>query len=148
VPRDRRSPVAEAWERTIANVVGYGLAFVALVAVARYKLETARRRVIAASLLVGVAFVCSPIVHNYYYVLLLPLVAAFVDAALDIDHRVTSRRSILALAVFALVDVIARLPAVGLLLRDLGLPLLTLVGSLAAAAWLLTRDSADSAQTA
>ena len=34
---------------------------------------------VIAGLLVGIALVVSPIVHNFYYLLMLPLVAALID---------------------------------------------------------------------
>ena len=95
---------------------------------------------IIAGLLVGLAFVVSPIVHNYYYLVLLPLVAALLDCSLPDDSgRALNRKLLAVLAIFTVGDMLARLPGIGNHLRDFGVPLLTMVAMMCAGATVLLR---------
>jgi hypothetical protein len=74
-----------------------------------------------------VALVVNPVAHNYYYVLLLPLIVGLVDRSLPITPRALDWKLFAPLAVFAVTDFAARLPRIGNSLRDIGVPLLSLL---------------------
>ena len=110
------------------------------------KQDSPNELVILVGLLTGLAFVVNPIVHNYYYLLLLPLVAALINGRLGDSTR---GRGIwkfpLVLVVFMVVDLLARVPTFGAYLRDLGLPLLSLLFVLWAGAMALREVTASAA---
>ena len=96
---------------------------------------------IIAGLLIGVALVVNPIVHNYYYLLLLPLVAALLDDRLQQPETYRGfRTSPLAVWSFMIVDLLARLPGIGGKLRDWGFPLASLIWLLIAGAMALRKQ--------
>jgi hypothetical protein len=100
-----------------------------------------RDLLILAGLLIGLAFVVSPIVHNYYYLLLLPLVMALLDRRRAEQPELRGVQLLSwPLLLFLAIDLITRLPAVGYWLRDIGAPVLTIVVLMAAGVCALTRD--------
>ena len=90
--------------------------------------DAPRELLIIAGLLMGLALVICPVAHNFYFILLLPLITALVDCVLA---RARDRRPawnpLVPLVLFLVVDVLARLPGIGPWLRDAGAPLATLV---------------------
>jgi hypothetical protein len=95
---------------------------------------------IIAGLLIGLAFAVSPISHNFYYLVLLPLIAALLDRGLvDGSGRAPNSKLLGVLAVFMLVDILARLPKIGAFLRDAGVPLLSMVALMCAGANVLLK---------
>ncbi len=92
-------------------------------------------------LLIGVALVVSPIVHNYYYLLMLPLIAALLQFGLFRSPAVrTDWNVLLPLLLFMTTDLVARLPGIGGRLREWGFPLLSLFYLLVAAGVVLFRE--------
>jgi hypothetical protein len=100
-----------------------------------------RDLLMVAGLLIGLALVVSPIVHNYYYLLLLPLVIALLDRhwTRQPEHR-DLRLLPWPLVMFLAIDLVARLPRIGLSLRDIGAPLSSVVLLMAAGICALTQD--------
>ena len=90
--------------------------------------DSPRDLLILAGLLIGLALVVSPIVHNYYHLLLLPLVAALLERhwAQPPEHRGLGWLP-WPLVVFLAVDILTRLPAIGPWLRDIGGPVMSVV---------------------
>lgn len=77
----------------------------------------------------GITLVLSPVSHNYYFLLLMPLIAGLVDEAFVLYLRGSRDWTIIiCLSAFMVIDMLARLPGIGDWLRELGLPLLTMVG--------------------
>jgi H+/gluconate symporter-like permease len=102
--------------------------------------DSRRELLIIAGLLIGLAFVVSPIVHNFYHLLMLPLVAALLDQGLaQKPGRKADWKLLLPVIVFVLVDFIAVMPLAGPLLRDLGVPLLSLIYLMWTGAMVLTK---------
>jgi alpha-1,2-mannosyltransferase len=142
LPRAKRPPQAAPVDRYA--VYAAGLIMVAGIAVVSgwRRQDRPRELLLIAGLLLGTGLVVSPIVHNYYYLLLLPLVAALLDARGQSGAAGASRsRWMQVLAVFMLVDLAARLPGIGFVLRDWGFPLLSLLAVLVAGAVALAQLS-------
>lgn len=128
LPRGRRPREAAPAERLPTYAFGLlALAAIALAAGFR-RSDSACDLLIFCGLLIAVALVISPIVHNYYYLLLIPLITALLDRAWPLDpHKSPAWRILFPLLFFSATDIIVRLPGIGGLLRDLGLPLLSLL---------------------
>ncbi len=109
-----------------------------ILAMGARRLDSPRDLVIVAGLLIGIALAVNPISHNYYFLLLLPLVAGLLDRGLvELGSHPSNFGALLALAIFMLVDMAARFGSLGSWLRDLGLPVLSLVGIVVAGAIVL-----------
>ena len=129
----RKQLPAEAapWERQTAYAVGaLMLAGVGLAARTRRQ-DSPREMLIIAGLLIGLAFVISPTVHNFYHLLMLPLVAALIERAL---RRGSGWKPFVPIIIFMLVDILFPLPILTHELRHWGVPLLSLIYLLCAGA--------------
>lgn len=127
-PRDRRPPEAAAWERHAVYAAGAVMAAAMLWAIGLRRMDSPQELLVIAGLLIGLALVISPIVHNFYYLLMLPLVAALLDSNLRGDHHAgIDWNLLLPVVVFTATDILARLPHIGLQLRDHGVTTLTLL---------------------
>lgn len=126
--RGLRPPQATSAARGAALALG-GAALLAFAGVVGFRRQRSPRElVIIAGILIGLVFVVSPMVHNYYYLMLLPLLAGLVDECLDrTSGRGLNRGIVGALGFFLLIDLLVRLPGIGSWLRDCGLPFLSLV---------------------
>lgn len=142
VPRTTRPAEAAPGERYAVYVAGTLMLAGIGVAIGWRRRDTPRELLLICGLLIGLAFVVSPIVHNFYYLVLLPLIAALIDYGLS-GHarRATVSTLRLALIVFMAVDILARMPTLGPWLRDLGLPVLSLIALMAAAVMVLREQS-------
>jgi hypothetical protein len=89
--------------------------------------ESPQELLLLAGILTGMAFVVSPVVHNFYYLMMMPLLGGIVAHVLDSRNKVEKQRIIAALVLFMVVDILARFPLVGPFLRDMGVPLLSLI---------------------
>lgn len=139
LPRTLRPPEAAPSERYTVYVVGaLMLLGVGMVSGIRRK-DGPQDLLITAGLLIGLAFVVSPIVHNYYYLVLLPLVAALLDRSLADGSRSPDKKLLAVLVIFMTADLLARLPGIGNDLRDLGVPLLSMIAMMCAGAVMLLR---------
>jgi hypothetical protein len=147
LPRRQRPAQASPFARQMTYAVGVlMLAGIAVVSGFRRK-DSRRDAVIIIGLLVGLSFVVSPIVHNFYYFLMVPLVAALLDYSVaESTRRGVKWRMPLVVAVFMAVDILARLPKIGPFLRDCGIPLLSLIWLMFAGAWVLRRDKSRAAR--
>jgi hypothetical protein len=143
--RDLRPPAAAPGERYAVYALGaIMLLGVGIVSGLRRRDEPCELLIIAG-LLVGLAFAVSPISHNFYYLVLLPLIAALLDRGLRTGAgRPHKSKLLLVLMIFMLVDILARVPKIGAYLRDAGVPLLSM-GALmcAGAVVLLKRERSD-----
>ncbi len=128
VPRVLRPQEASRAARQAVYVSGV-LMLLALGFVSGFRgRDSARELVILVGLLVALWLVVSPIVHNFYYFLLMPLIAGLLDRKLP--ARVTTPKDMrlpLAVIVFMSIDIAARLPHIGHWLRDAGAPLLSVI---------------------
>ena len=140
LPPMERPPKADPGERYAVYAVGVLLLLGVGVVSGIRRHDGPQDLLIIAGLLVGLAFVVSPIVHNYYYLVLLPLVAALLDRSLAEGATPAPDPKLRwVLVVFLVVDVLARLPPIGNHLRDIGLPLLSMVALMCAGAMVLLR---------
>jgi hypothetical protein len=102
---------------------------------------------LSTGLLLGASLVISPVAHNYYYLLMLPLIAALVDYGMPTNPvGAWQMRIMVPLAVFMAIDFVARLPVAGEVLRDWGAPLLSLILIMATGAVVLLRPSKNAAK--
>ena len=87
--------------------------------------------------------------HNYYLLLLLPLLTALVDRAIGQSAPPPGAwKLVLVLAIFGFTDLLARLPGMGSWLRDLGLPLISLALLMFAGARVLLCPQSESVAAA
>lgn len=143
--RDLRPPIAAPWERYAVYALGALMLLGVGIVSGMRRRDQPHELFIIAGILVGLAFVVSPISHNFYYLVLLPLIAALLDRGLaDGSGRARNSTLLLVPAIFMLVDILARLPKIGALLRDAGVPLLSMVALMCAGAMVL-RKHKDSA---
>ena len=127
-PRGQRPVEAAAWERQVVYTIGSVMITSVLFVIGWRREDTSHQLCIIAGLLVGLALLINPVVHNFYYLLLLPLLAALVDLGMPPWPSASPNwRLLLPVAVFMLADVLARMPGVGPLLRDWGVTTLSLV---------------------
>jgi hypothetical protein len=103
--------------------------------------DSSRELVLTNGLLVALSLVVSPIVHNFYYLLMLPLVAVLFERGLGGETWTLDWSWLSPLLIFMVIDLAARLPGIGPWLRDAGLPFLSLVSVMAAAAVALVRPA-------
>jgi len=131
LPRNARPPQAAPSDRRAVYAVGV-LMLVGIILVSGFRRgDSPRELCIFTGLLIGTALVISPVTHNYYYLLALPLVAGLLDRNLKAPASKGIWNIPVILWIFMVVDFSARLPNIGNHLRDWGAPLL----SLAAMMW-------------
>ena len=136
--REKRPAQAPPVERYTAYAIGALMLLGVMLAMGTRRPDSPRDLLIIAGLLIGVALVVNPVSHNYYFLLLLPLIVGLLDRGLnDPGCHASDLKTLLLVAVFMLIDLLARLPTVGPWLRDAGLPLLSLVGIMAMGAMVL-----------
>jgi len=140
-PRKQRPAEAAAAARAATYAAGALMLLGVAIASGWRKQDSPRRLFLIAGLLIGVALVVNPIVHNYYYLLLLPLVAALLnDRLLQFGSHAGFKALPLTVWSFMIVDVLARLPNIGGKVRDWGFPLASLAWLLAAGAMALWKQ--------
>ncbi len=146
LPRTERPQEAAQWERNLVYIIGVTM-LVGILFVAGFRRQDSRREfVIFAGLLIGLAFVVSPIVHNFYHLLMLPLVAALLDQGLaQQPGRPADWKLLLPVIVFTVVDLMALMPNISPLLKDLGAPLLSLIFLMCAGAMILAKSKNQTA---
>lgn len=132
-PRGQRPLAAAAWERNLAYAIGAVMIAGVLFIIGWRRTDTPHQLCIIAGLLVGLALLINPVVHNFYYLLLLPLVAAL----LDLGMAKRNWKILLPILVFALADLLARGPGIGPVLRDTGVTTLSLIWLLVVGATVL-----------
>ena len=139
-PPGQRPLKATPIERFTSLAIG-GLMLVGWSFVAGWRRDDSPRELaLLFGTLMGITLVLSPVSHNYYFLLLLPLIAGLVDESLT-RHLQGSRdwTIILSLSAFMVIDILARLPRIGGWLREMGLPLLSMVGLIYLGALLVYR---------
>jgi alpha-1,2-mannosyltransferase len=145
LPRGQRPETAAPWERHCVDVIG-ALMLAGMVSTFGIRRnDSCTELLIIAGLLIGLALVVNPVAHNFYYLLMLPLVAALLDQGLSQEAgRVTNWKLLLPVFVFMMIDFMTRMPAIGPVMRDLGAPLLSLIYLMWGGAMVLSRrkDSA------
>ncbi len=128
LPAKYRPPQAAQSERRAVYFVSCAmlLTFGAVVGFRRQR--SSRELLIIIGILIGLVFVVCPTVHNFYYLLLMPLLAGLIYQFLDESPAHRLNRSIpVTLGFFLLIDLLARIPGIGPWLRDCGLPFVSLV---------------------
>jgi len=127
-PAGDRPLKATRAERLSCYAVGGLMLFGWSVAAGRRRKDSPRQLTLILGTLMGITLVVSPVAHNYYFLLLLPLIAGLIDEALTrYEHGLRTQAIIISLGVFTLIDILARIPGIGGRLRERGLPLLTMV---------------------
>jgi hypothetical protein len=139
LPHKERPVEAAAAERYTAYTVGALMLVGILFAAGTRRQDSSRELVFTNGLLVALSLVASPIVHNFYFLMMLPLVAALLERGLGGEIRVHDWNWLSPLLIFMVIDLAARLPGIGPWLRAAGLPFLSLVYVMAAAAVALVK---------
>jgi hypothetical protein len=141
LPRNQRPQQAAPSERYLVYIISavmlVGIGF----AVGIRRRDSRQELLTIAGLLIGLTFVASPVAHNYYYLLMLPLVAALLDQGLARQpERAANWKILLPVIVFMFTDLMVRMPFIGAVLRDLGAPLLSLIYLMWGGAMVLVRQ--------
>jgi hypothetical protein len=122
-PREA-APVA----RRLALVIAVASLAAVLAAAGWKRPESPRAMLLLVGLLTGVGLLFNPIVHSYYFLLLLPLVVALVDRQLDVTTpRGRWWTTTVVLVAFMGIGTVSSLESFRLIARDVGLLLGTLV---------------------
>ena len=138
VPRQQRPNEAPPVERHTAYALGGLLLLGVMLAIGARRQDTARELLIMAGMLIGVSLAVNPVSHNFYFLLLLPLVTALLHRGLESPSRPwPASVPLVVIAIFMLTDLLARVGGVGPGLRDAGLPLLSVIGMMAVGAMVL-----------
>jgi hypothetical protein len=139
-PRSERPKEAAPWERYAVYFAGAAMLAGIGFASGFRRRDSRGDLLILAGLLIGLSFVVSPIVHSFYRLMLLPLVAALLDQGLPKETgRTLDWKLIVPVLVFVLTDFLTQIPGIGDTLRDLGAPLLSLMYLLWTGAMVLIR---------
>jgi len=124
----QRPTAADPWARDLVYAIG-ALMIIMMFRVMGFRQADAPHDLLVISgLLIGIGLLVNPIVHNFYYLLMLPLVAALIDSSLLSENRLAMNwKLLLPVIVFMLADLLARVPVIGLCLRDYGMTTLSLI---------------------
>ena len=138
---DKRPLKATRLERFTSYAVGGSLLLGwSLVSGWRRK-DSPRHFILLFGTLIGITLILSPVAHNYYFLLLMPLMVGLVDESLAAQERGARDWPIdISLIGFMVIDILARLPKIGNVLRELGLPFLSVVGLICLAAIIVSRQ--------
>jgi hypothetical protein len=140
LPRRKRPEEASPLARRAVYATGLVLLGGVMWAMRLRRSDSPLDLLLSTGLLMGASLVISPVAHNYYYLLMLPLIAALVDYGMPTNPDGPWRRRVMApVAVFMVVDFVARVPVAGEVLRDWGAPLLSLILIMATGAIVLLR---------
>jgi hypothetical protein len=137
-PREERPIQAAPWERYTVYAIGGVMLIATLCLIGFRRADSPHDLLIIAGMLVGVALITSPIVHNFYYLLMLPLVAAFIDLGIgEFPSRSIRWKYLAPILLFMAGDLLARVPHIGWWLRDRGIITVSLLCLLLAGALFL-----------
>jgi len=148
LPRSQRPLHASSSARLAAYWIGGLLSLALMLSFGRRPRESPEELLLLSGILIGMAFILSPVVHNYYYLLMMPLLGGIVGHILESPHPTEKRTIVVALLLFMVIDVLARLPVVGPFLRNAGAPLVSLILLMGIGAVLLRRSAATANVTA
>jgi hypothetical protein len=138
MPRAKRPPQAPPAERYAAYAIGALMLLGVVIAMGYRREDSPGDLLMSAGLLMGTALIVNPVSHNYYFLLLLPLVAGLLDRGLALPGVHSGNgKLLLVVAIFMGMDMAARFPVIGPWLRDCGFPCLSLCLMLAAGAMAL-----------
>ena len=144
LPRDQRPPDAAASARFAAYLISaLTILGIGIVSVRRPD-SSPQKSLLVVGVLIGWSFILSPVVRNAYFLLLLPLLTALVDHRLP--NRICHFRDLRvppAVVFFMVTDMLVRVPGIGGWLRDLGLPLLSVIWLMGAGAAVLFGEPAS-----
>ncbi len=141
LPLKARPRTASPWARLAVYASGAAAMAGVLGMSGWRRQDSSRATFLLVGLLTGISLLVCPVTHHYYFLLLLPLMMALVDRWLAAPKWGAERWVLAATLLFALtVDVATRLPVLTEASRDLGLPLLSLLGLMAAGAATLRRE--------
>jgi hypothetical protein len=141
LPRAKRPAVATPVARKVDYAISALLFAVLLMSSWRPRGQASSLHMILSIIgFTAVWLVASPVVHNYYYLLTLPMVAALINESGLFERRSPDWKLLGPVVVFMIVDFTARLPLIGNWLRDGGAPLLSLLLMLACGIRLLNLE--------
>jgi hypothetical protein len=141
LPLKERPLQASPGARRAVYWVGGLMLLALMLCFGRHRRESPKELLLITGLLTGMAFVLSPVVHNFYYLMMMPLLGGMAAHVLESPDSVEKRGIVAALLLFMGVDILARMPSLGRLLRDLGVPLLSLILLMVIGAILLRRTA-------
>jgi len=141
IPKGKRPKEASAAARGVAYGVGMLLLGVLLWSSARRRGESSpMQMILSLSGYVALWLIVSPVVHNFYYLLMLPLVTALLYEGGVLTGSKPNWKLLGPVVVFMAIDLIVRLPSIGGWLRDRGAPLMSLLILLGAGIVLLVKE--------
>jgi hypothetical protein len=127
-PRNQRPQQAAPGERYLVYIISAVMLAATGFAIGIRRRDSRPELLVIAGLLIGLTFIVSPVAHNYYYLLMLPLVTALLHQGLpQKPGHAANWKLLLPVLVFMLTDLMVRMPFIGAPLRDLGAPLLSLI---------------------
>jgi hypothetical protein len=140
--RSERPDAVEPWERHWVYAIGALLLAGIGFCLGTRRSDSPQELLIGAGLLMGLGLIVNPVAHNYYFLLVLPMIAALIDRGFgDGAWRVGDWRVLAPVLVFMLVDLLARLSIPGRAMRDLGIPMLSLLYVMWTGAMILRRGA-------
>jgi hypothetical protein len=112
---------ATATERDLASGIGIVLALGAMFVIGFRRVDSAHGLPVVAGLLIALGLLINPIIHNFYFLLLLPLVSALVDFGLSQrEKKLPSSVFLAPVFLFFIADGLTRIPGIGHHLREWG----------------------------
>jgi len=144
VPRSKRPKDAAPVAHKVAYGIGALLLAVLLMSSRRSRGEaSSMHMILCVTGFTAVWLVATPVAHNFYYLLMLPLVSAVLYKSGLFERRNPDWKLLGTVVAFMVVDFLARLPSIGNWLRDCGAPLLSLLALFACGIYLLIRERRD-----
>lgn len=144
--RDQRPSEPATSTRVTTYLIGILTIFGIGMAAVKRRDNSPRTDLVIVGLLIGWSFILTPIVRNSYFLLLLPLLAALIDYRLP--NRIYKFRDLKlpwAVVFFMITDMVVRVPGVGGRLRDLGIPLLSVIWLMGAGVLILLGEGVTEA---
>ncbi|HTB83626.1 MAG TPA: glycosyltransferase family 87 protein [Candidatus Sulfotelmatobacter sp.] len=136
-----RPVTASPVERGTASAIGIGLSLVAFYFIGFRRSDSPHELEVIVGVLIALGLLVSPIIHNFYFLLMLPLVSALFDFGLSQrDKKVPALVFLLPIVFFFAVDILTRMPVIGDELRKWGVATASLLWLTAAGVIFLVRQ--------
>ena len=141
VPRAQRPPRASDGARLAVNITGAALLLACAWVAGVRREDSPVQFMLVAGLWVAMALVVSPVVHGFYYIMAIPLLAALVFLAGRPRPPCPPWVSAAVVVGFGVVDLVTRFPGIGPFLRERGATLFSLAVLMILSGWNLRRIS-------
>jgi hypothetical protein len=132
---------ATTMERKTASAIGIGLTLVAVFYIGFRRSDSPHELLVVAGVLIGLGLLINPIIHNFYFLLMLPLISALFDFGLSQrDRKLPAKVFLAPIVFFFAADIFTRLPVMGPHLREWGVATASLLWLTAAGVVFLARQ--------